>query len=79
MSINQDWAEAKANGEKHYQGQPCNKCGGTWRYVSNRGCVACLCRKAGKRPAMRPVNLVRLDRLLRERDPVIKEVWEDDL
>ena len=29
------------NEPKHCHGKPCNKCGGTLRYKTNRGCVPC--------------------------------------
>jgi hypothetical protein len=32
---------AKENGEYIYEGRPCPRCGGTKRYTSNWGCVAC--------------------------------------
>ena len=33
--------QAKANGEKRYQGKPCGRCKGTERYVASAVCVRC--------------------------------------
>ena len=32
---------AKANGEKHYEGGKCGRCGGTKRYVVSAACINC--------------------------------------
>lgn len=34
--------EARAQGLKKFQGNPCQKCGGTERYISNWRCVRCI-------------------------------------
>lgn len=32
---------AAQNGQSHYEGSPCRKCGGTLRYTVSCNCVAC--------------------------------------
>ncbi|QIG70616.1 putative recombination endonuclease VII protein [Rhizobium phage RHph_I1_18] len=41
MKKSEERERARLNGEKTYQGRVCLKCGGTTRYVSGCGCVAC--------------------------------------
>lgn len=48
---------AARSGEVYYDGKPCKKCGGTKRYTSTAGCVACLIKR-GKAERRRIKKLI---------------------